>query len=229
MRYALFTMILVLSLAGCSSTAKRNAALYEDARQAASQERQARADRLAKITAIQCPETDNGICAVAVAGFTALATVAVESSGANQTIAPPYERDWAAKLGSLSGIVGTVMTGAVSINANNNAADISIARDQSFERIVGTVAGIVPAIQPNITTTTTTTNTTTTTVGDGSAVGDGNTIANGDGNFNEGTLGNENRDASPGPFECTAGAGASGGEAAGGAGGTCTLAPEPGG
>ena len=229
-RIALF--LLVLMLAACSSVAERNQDTWAAAQEASRKAQQDRIDQLAQrqqqvlAQGVGCTED---ACKIAIAGFAALLGVAADAGGGTPTaVAPPYERDWAQKLGSLSGLAGVLATGWVAVVNSNNNADIQTAQYGFLESVIdngaeaaAAIAGAGPRIEVGGDYTGGDRSETTTTVGRDQTGGDHQ-----DGSI----VGDENRIDSPGPFDntgnCTAGAGApgsatTGAGGSGGVGGSC--------
>lgn len=224
--------LILLALCACGSTAKRNDARWsqwvqitqasEEAERLAAEARSAQFDELAA----KCPAND-ATCIVAIAGFKALAGDG-DGSTTGQIPAPPRERDWAEKLGSVAPLIGTLATAAVSWHQLDTSRDVSLSQNSMVTDIVLGTTGAMADVATNATPTITVhgnfgdtyDNDSTTTVGrdqtgrdhqDGSVVGDGNRIGSDD-------------------STCTAGAAAAGGNAAaagpggvGGAGGACSV------
>lgn len=222
--------LILLALCACGSTAKRNDARWgqwvqitqagQEADRLADEARSAQFDALAA----KCPAND-ATCIVAIAGFKALAGDD-DGAAASQIPAPPRERDWAEKLGSVAPLIGTLATAAVSWHQLDTSRDVSLSQNSMVTDIVLGTAGAMADVATNATPSITVhgnygdTYDNDTTVGrdqtgrdhqDGSVVGDGNRIGSDD-------------------STCTAGAAAAGGNAAaagpggvGGAGGACSV------
>lgn len=118
--------LLALALTSCASTQSHNDALYAQQVQAIRADQQARADRLAaqqaQIQSVAAKCTSDS-CAIAVAGFAALAAAQSGQGNAQPLPAPPYERDSSAKAKDWIGALASVAVPLASAAVNWHQAD----------------------------------------------------------------------------------------------------------
>lgn len=199
-----------------------NYMVYLQANADARANKQQSAEKIA--SAAGCPPND-GSCATAAKAFAAIALMGSGNGGDNAVQAPPRERDWAEKLGSVVGGLVPLVNGAVAWHQSDVSKDTNRDNVHYLDHVFSTAFTALGNAQPNInvggnygntqTSTTNTTNTTTTTTDIATTYGNdytggnrtqttiGNDYTGGTRTDHNGTVhtGDDDRYSSPGPFD----------------------------
>lgn len=168
----LLIIILAVALSGCVSAPKVDpgyAAYLEQAK--AAQDRRS-AEIAAAATASDCPAND-GTCVVAVKALAAMA--AISGAGSSQLAPPPRQvsgaEKFAAVVGALSPIAGTLVNGYVAVRQSESSERMAANQWSAIGGIVSSTTGNMGAVaagaRPSIT------------VGGDYVAGDGNTTVRG--------------------------------------------------